>query len=106
LPHDVFRVKSHDLEIDLSITPWEAALGADIPVPTLDGPATIRLKPGTSGGQKIRLKGKGLPIKKGPDRGDLFAVIRIVLPESLSSKEKALFEELAKVSSFNPRKKI
>ncbi|OGV57066.1 MAG: hypothetical protein A2X49_06985 [Lentisphaerae bacterium GWF2_52_8] len=104
-PHPRFRVREHDLEEDLPITPWEAALGAEIPVPTLDGNSTVRIKPGTQSGQKIRLKGKGLPKKAGEGSGDLYAILQIVVPKELSPREKTLFEELSRVSRFNPRQK-
>ena len=103
LPHPVFRLKEYDIEVDVPVTPWEAALGGKIKVPTLDKTATMTLPPGTQGGQKMRLKGKGLR-KKGETRGDLYAVIKMAIPKKLTAKEKELFEKLAEVSSFNPRK--
>jgi curved DNA-binding protein len=96
-PHEVFRVNGHDLEVDLQVTPWEAALGAKVTVPTLDGNASITIPPGTQSGKKIRLRGKGL-------RGaDLYAIVKIMVPDELTHKEKELFAELAKHSKFNPR---
>ena len=102
-PHPVFRLKGYDLEVDVPVTPWEAALGAKIKVPTPDKTASMTLPAGTQGGQKMRLKGKGLR-KKGETRGDLYAVIKMAIPKKLTAKEKELFEELAKVSTFAPRK--
>jgi curved DNA-binding protein len=102
-PHPVFRVKEADLETDVPVTPWEAALGATIEVPTVGGKAQVRLPAGIQSGQKIRLKGKGLA-RKGGQRGDLYAVIRIVVPKSLSARERELFEELGRQSSFQPRR--
>lgn len=101
-PHPVFRASGHDLTIDVPVTPWEAALGATIEVPTLDGRVRLGVKPGTRGGQKLRIAGKGLERRDG-SRGDLFAVLTITTPTVLSDREKALYEELAKASSFNPR---
>ena len=100
-PHPVFHLKGHHLELDLDITPWEAALGGTIPVPTLEGKSSVRLKPGTQSGQKLRLKEKGMPSKHG--QGDLYATIQIKVPEKLGEKERELFEALAKTSTFNPR---
>jgi curved DNA-binding protein len=102
-PHGRFRVQGHDLAEDLPVAPWEAALGATVPVPTLDGTATVKLPPGTQNGQRVRLKGKGLPRRGGQGHGDLFAVVSIAVPKSLTVRERELFEELARVSAFKPR---
>jgi curved DNA-binding protein len=101
-PHPLFRPNGSDLEVVVPVTPWEAALGASIRVPTMEGKANVKVPPGIRSEQKLRLKGKGLGAK-GKDRGDLYAIIRIVVPKNLSSREKELFEELSKTSSFNPR---
>ena len=101
-PHPAFRVRESDLEADVPVTPWEAALGAKIEVPTLDGPVTMTLPAGTQSGRRMRLRAKGLP-KRGGAQGDLYAVIQVAVPKNLTEKERNLFEELAKVSSFNPR---
>ncbi len=101
-PHSTFSVNGSDLEVVVPVTPWEAALGAEIKVPTMEGRANIKLPAGIRSEQKIRLKGKGLSLSGGR-RGDLFAVIRIAVPKNLSKRERELFEELAKVSSFRPR---
>jgi curved DNA-binding protein len=84
------------------VTPWEAALGAQIDIPTLAEPVTLRVPPGTQSGQKLRLRAKGMPNPKGP-RGDLYAMMRIRVPKRLSEREKQLFEALRKESPFNPR---
>jgi curved DNA-binding protein len=101
-PHQRFNVKGDDTEVDVPITPWEAALGATVEVPTLDGKAEIRVPPGIGSGQKLRLRGQGLNIRGG-GRGDHFAVLKIVMPKELSEAEKKLFQELSKVSKFSPR---
>lgn len=103
-PHPLFRVREHDLEVDLPVTPWEAALGAKIDVPTPDGKVTMTLPPGVSSGQRMRLRGKGLPKRGGNERGDLYAIIQIAVPKHLSPRERELFEQLARTSSFNPRR--
>jgi len=104
-PHPVFRVSGHDLEVDLPIAPWEAALGATVAVPTLEGTLSVRIPPGTQSGQKVRLKGQGLPTGTGHNRGDLYAIVKIVVPKSCTQRERELFEELARISPFKPRGK-
>jgi curved DNA-binding protein len=102
-PHPIFRIEGNNLEIDSLLTPWEAALGAKVAIPTLQGQAFITIPPGTESGQRLRLRGKGLPQKRGVEPGDLVAIIRIVVPKHLTARERELFEELAKVSAFTPR---
>jgi len=101
-PHPLFKTRGHDLEIEVPLTPWEAALGAQIEVPTLEGRVTVKVPPGSKGGQKLRLAGKGLP-KPGGGGGDLYAVLDIVVPGTLTEREKKLYEELRAASRFNPR---
>ncbi|OGV47901.1 MAG: hypothetical protein A2017_02310 [Lentisphaerae bacterium GWF2_44_16] len=103
MPHRIFKVNGHDLELELRVSPWEAALGADISVPTMNGDATIRIKSGTQSGQRIRLKGKGLPKHGKNESGDIFVIIKIAVPENMTAKEKDLFRQLAETSKFNPR---
>ncbi len=101
-PHARFRLNGQDLEVEVPVSPWEAALGARIQVPLLEGQASLKLAPGAQSGQRLRLRGKGLA-RRGGDQGDLDAVIRIVVPASLSERERELYEELARVSTFRPR---
>ena len=98
-PHERFRLEELDLYCDLPLTPWEAALGIEVPVRTIDGSIKIRIPAGTSSGRKIRLRGRGFPNPKGPD-GDLYVEIKIVLPKELTDHERQLFEQLARESSF------
>ncbi|HYF48646.1 MAG TPA: DnaJ C-terminal domain-containing protein, partial [Planctomycetota bacterium] len=100
-PHPKFRVGGRDLFMDLPIAPWEAALGTTIVVPTLGGDVHLTIPAGASSGQKLRLRGKGLPHREAP--GDLYAEIRIVSPKSLTKKEREAWEELQKISKFDPR---
>lgn len=102
LPHPELRLDGHDLQATVAVTPWEAALGGPVAVPTLTGPVTVKIPAGSSSGKRIRLKGKGFPVPKG-EPGDLFAELKIVVPESLTAKERELFEELSRVSKFRPR---
>ncbi len=101
-PHDLYRVNGHDLYLEVPVAPWEAALGAEVQVPTLDGRITVKVPPGTRAGQKLRVRGKGLP-KPGGGEGDLYAVLQVVTPSVLSDREKELYRELQQASSFNPR---
>jgi curved DNA-binding protein len=101
-PHPLYRSSGHDLYIDLPVTPWEAALGASVQVPTLAGPVNLKVRPGTSSGQKLRLGGRGLPMPRG-GAGDLYAVVQIMVNEP-SGRERELYEELARSSDSNPRR--
>lgn len=101
--HPDFRVEDNNLVCDLELAPWEAVLGCGAEIPTLEGKARIRVKPGTQGGSKLRMRGRGLPL--GADRrGDLLARVRIRVPQKLSEEERKLWEKLADVSSFAPRR--
>jgi len=101
-PHDLFRVSGHDLYLELPVAPWEAALGAEAQIPTLDGRVSVKVPAGSRAGQKLRVRGKGLP-RPGGGEGDLYAVLQIVTPSVLSEREKELYRELQQASSFNPR---
>jgi len=101
-PHPRLRLEGLDLYTELPVTPWEAALGAEVKVDTLAGPVTLKVPSGTQSGQKLRLKGRGMPNVKGSP-GDLYAVVQIKVPREMSTKEKEMFEELKRVSAFNPR---
>jgi curved DNA-binding protein len=102
-PHPRYRVAGRDISVDLPLAPWEAALGASVAVETPGGEAKVRVRPGTSSGKQLRLKGRGLPNPRGTP-GDLFAEVRIRVPSSLTEKERELFKELAAVSNFDPRR--
>lgn len=101
-PHPLYKVRGHDLEIDVPLAPWEAALGAEVQIPTLDGRVTMKVPAGSIGGQKLRLAGKGLP-RPGGGAGDLYAALDIVVPGTLTEQEKKLYEALRAASKFNPR---
>jgi curved DNA-binding protein len=94
-------VNGKDLEVDVPVAPWEAALGVKIQVPLVEGAANVTIPAGIQSGKRIRVKGKGLRAKDGA--GDIYAVITIAVPRQLSGREKELFDELARVSNFNPR---
>ena len=97
-PDKRVRVEGRDVYIDLPVTPWEAALGARVEVETLDGTAQVKVPPGSSSGRKLRLRGEGL------GGGDFYAVVQIHVPKRLEPRERELFEQLAEVSDFNPRR--
>jgi curved DNA-binding protein len=102
-PHPRYRVSGRDVTVDVPVTPWEAALGASIVVPTPAGSARVDLPAGSSSGRRLRLRGYGLPDPDGPP-GDLYAEIRIVVPPSLGPAERELFARLAAESGFDPRR--
>lgn len=101
-PHPIYRVEGRDLLMDLPVAPWEAALGKEVQISTPGGAVTLKIPPGTQSGQKLRLRGRGIPNPKGAS-GDLLALIHIVVPRRLSEKERKLFQELQDVSTFDPR---
>ena len=102
VPHQLFRALDHDLYIDVPLTPWEAALGATVKVPTMDGAVNLKVPAGAKIGQKMRISKRGLP-KHNHEHGDMFAVMQIAVPTNLSDKERELFHALAGASTFNPR---
>jgi curved DNA-binding protein len=104
----VFRPDGHDLYFDLVLAPWEAALGAELEVPTLDGAVMLTVPAGTRAGRKLRLRGRGLATGHSGDgastaHGDLYAVILIDVPATLTPRERELFQQLQEASSFKPR---
>ncbi len=98
-PHPQFRLEGLDLHVQLPVTPWDAALGTEASVRTMTGALKVKIPPGTSTGRRMRLRGKGFPNPKGAD-GDLYAEIQVAVPTQLTPRERELFEELAKVSTF------
>ncbi len=103
-PHPRFRRRGHDdLDVDLAITPSEAALGTTVEVETPTGTARVRVPAGSSSGRRLRLRGRGLP-KRGGGSGDLHAIVKIVVPKELSERERELYEQLAETSSLDSRK--
>jgi len=97
-PHRTFRRRGDDdLDVDLPVAPWEAALGATVPVQTPTGTAQVRVPAGSSSGRRLRLRGRGLP-KSGGRSGDLHAIVKITVPKKLSDRERELYEQLAESS--------
>jgi curved DNA-binding protein len=103
-PHPRFRLDGRNIYVELLVTPWEAALGAKVPVEGPGGEAKVSVPAGSSSGRRLRLRGRGLPNPKGAP-GDLYAEVKIVVPKHLNSRERELFEELGRVSDFDPRRR-
>ena len=101
-PDRRLRLDGKNIEMDLLISPWEAALGASVSTRAPGGPITVRVPPGSSSGRRLRLKGQGMP-QPGGKPGDLFAKIKIMVPPHLTDRERELFEQLRHESSYNPR---
>jgi curved DNA-binding protein len=97
-PHPRYRVAGDDIEMDLPLWPWQAVLGAEVRVDTPEGPVTLTVPPGTQSGRRLRLRGRGLPRGDG-SRGDLYAVVRIVVPERASPAEREAYEALRRSAS-------
>ena len=95
-------VGTDDIQVELPVSPWEAALGTKVPVPTLEGSVEVTIPPGTQGGSRLRLRGQGLRKRNGK-RGDQYVKVRIALPTSLNREEERILKALARVSKFDPR---
>jgi len=100
--HPDFEVEDHNLIYEAEVAPWEAVLGTSISVPTLSGHVSIKVPPGTQNGQKLRVRGRGLP-QRGGSSGDLIVTTRVEVPKRVTESERKLWEQLARESRFNPR---
>ena len=100
MKHHLFDVKDNDIYLTLPISPWEAALGATILVPTLSGKIDLKIPAGSQGGQKLRIKNRGLP---GPTPGNQYVLLKIITPAATSDTAKELYKQMAEVMPFNPR---
>ena len=100
--HPDFEVDGANLVHEIEVAPWEAVLGTQVRVPTLEGAVGIKVPPGTQNGQRLRVRGRGLP-QRGGTRGDLLVSVRIEVPKEVSARERELWEQLARESRFNPR---
>jgi DnaJ-class molecular chaperone len=102
-PHPLFEIiDDDDIQVEVPVSPWEAALGATVRVPTLDGQAEVKIPAGTQTGKRLRLRAQGLNKRNG-GRGDEYVKVKIVIPSKLTQKEKQLFEKLAAESHFDAR---
>ncbi len=104
--HPEFRVRGSDLYYGLDLAPWEAVLGSRVIVPTLKGQVSVRVPAGTNQGRQLRIAGRGLPIGRTGNQGDLYVVINIELPPKVTDQERELWEKLSQISDFNPRKNV
>lgn len=103
-PHPGFRVDGRDVGVGIPVAPWEAVLGARVPVRTPAGRVGVRIPPGCSSGRRLCLPGRGLPNPHGGDAGDLVVTVRITVPKQLSRVDRMLFERLAETSDFDARR--
>ena len=102
-PHPLFELDGRNVLVDLPVAPWEAALGAEVRVPTLGGKVNLNIPAGSSSGKRMRLKGRGLP---GKPAGDQIVTVKVVVPKPDSDRERALYEELAEVSGAKVRENL
>ncbi len=101
--HPDFSSDGADILHELDIAPWEAVLGAEVVVPTLDGSIKLKIPAGAENGQRLRARHRGLPKGKTGERGDYYVVLQVQLPATLTDEERTLWEKLRDVSSFRPR---
>jgi len=101
-PHPKFKVEGDDVEVEMPLAPWEAVLGARIQVPTIDGRVEVNVPQGAQNQQRLRLRGQGLNKRKG-GRGDEYVRLNLRVPKTVSAEERRLYEDLKRLSTFNPR---
>jgi len=99
--HPLYRVDGRDIHLKLPVSPWEAALGATVKTPTPDGVVDLKVPAGSSGGAKLRLKGRGIPDKQ---PGDLYVELQIALPPADDDKARELYRKMERELAFSPRK--
>ena len=97
----LFHADQRDIHLTVPVSPWEAALGATLTVPTLGGDVQVKIPPGSQGGKKLRLKGKGLCA--GANQGDQIVTLQIVVPEAKTEEQRQLYRTMAEKLPFNPR---
>lgn len=103
MKHSLYDVLDNDIYLTLPITPWEAALGTTITVPTLGGKIDLKIPQGSQGGQKLRIKNRGLP---GSTPGNQYVLLKIITPPATTETEKELYKKMAEIMPFNPREKM
>jgi curved DNA-binding protein len=101
--HPLYRVSEADVYLDLPVTPWEAALGTKIKVPTPESVVELKIPPNSKQGSKLRLAGRGLPAKT---PGDFYVVLQIVLPPATTEQAKAIYQKMQQTLDFNPRQSM
>lgn len=102
-PHPIYRVEGSDIYLQLPVSPWEVALGAIVKTPTPGGAVDLKIPPGSNSGNKLRLKGRGIP---GNPSGDIYVTLSVVAPPADSEQAKALYREMKNTIAFNPRVKM
>ena len=102
-PHSFYHIEGRDIYLDLPVSPWEAALGGTVKVPTPTGTVDMKIPPGSASGKKMRLKGRGIP---GKTAGDFYVLLKISLPNADSDRAKALYEQMKNELNFNPRRNL
>jgi curved DNA-binding protein len=102
-PDPLYRPAGKNLYLELPIAPWEAALGASVKMPTPAGPIMVKVPAGSAHGRELRIRGRGIPAA---EPGDLYAVLKIVLPPADSEKARKIYQDMANELSFNPRAKF
>ncbi|PKH01725.1 cytochrome C biogenesis protein [Psychromonas sp. MB-3u-54] len=102
-PHPLYRLEQQDLHMQLPVTPWEAALGATVKLPTPAGVVDLKISPGSNSGSKMRLKGRGIPSNPA---GDIYVILSVVTPPATSESARKLYQEMEKIMAFNPRAKM
>src|SRR5262249_3345810 len=100
LPHALYQLDGRDVTLTYPVAPWEAALGASVNVPTLGGAVAMQIPANSQSGQKLRLRGRGLP---GATPGDQYAQLRVVLPAASSPEARTLYEQMRAQLNFDPR---
>ena len=101
--HRYFQVSERDIYLDLPVTPWEAALGSTLSVPTLGGKVELKIPANSQAGKKLRLKGRGLP---GSPTGDQYVILKLVIPPAKTAEDKQLYEKMAQTMAFDPRSQM
>jgi molecular chaperone DnaJ len=105
-PHPFFERRGDDLYTVVPITVTEAALGAKIEVPTIDGRSQVRIPPGTNSGRRLRLREKGVPSVRNGKRGDQYVELQVIVPEPTDERVRNLLRELDKIAPVDPRKNL
>jgi DnaJ-class molecular chaperone len=103
LPHPYFEREGQDIRVQVPVSVSEAILGGKVDVPTIDGVITLKIPPGTSSGQRLRLRERGLPTPGSSGRGDQYVEVKVVVPSSLDDRSRELIEEFARRNPQNPR---
>ncbi|HEY7357231.1 MAG TPA: DnaJ C-terminal domain-containing protein, partial [Ktedonobacterales bacterium] len=105
-PHPIFKRQGNDLIYELPITTEQAALGAEVPVLTLEGKVTIKIPPGTQSGSSFRLKGMGVPVVHSTARGDQYVIVRLVTPRNLTQRQAELLKEFAEIQAQQDERSV